>query len=271
MARSTRRQRFREDSEVGTWALAGLVFLVVILAVGGLIYLRFLGADRPELDAVTLCPVEGGARSTTVVLLDATDPWPDVVNERVVEEVTTLVGQVPEYGLLELRSLDPALAGGRVLFSKCNPGDGSNLSEITANPRLAHQQWQVQFIAPVKAALAAARTQPQAQTSPIIATVQRLGINAFRDGRPGTLVLVSDMIEHTPEYSQYRKGRFPYDEYQRSAAFRRQRTDLHGALVTILYIERLRNSPDHLEFWVNWVADNNGVWGEAVRIDGAQP
>ena len=270
MPRNPRRARYRSESELGTWVLGAFVFLLVAIAIAGLVYLWFVARDRPELDATTLCPSDGGPRSTTVVLLDTTDPWPEVVRDSVRKELEEIVGRVPEYGLLQLRLLDPAAAGGRVLFSKCNPGDGSNLSEITANPAMARKQWEEQFIVPIVRALESAQQQPEAPASPILDTIQRLAINQFRGDNPKKLVVVSDMIEHTPEYSQYRGQDFTYDSYKQSPGFKRQRTRLQSAHVTILYIERMQNSRKHLQFWANWVQASGGIWDDAIKIDGAQ-
>lgn len=271
MGRSARRSRYSGESELGIWLLGALLFVLVAAAVGGLSYLRWIANERPQLDALSLCPVDSGPRSTTVVLLDTSDPWPDIVRAAVNKHLEKEVEKVAEYGLLELRLLDLASAGGRVLFSKCNPGDGSNLSEITANPRMAKKQWQDQFMTPLAAAFDTAKVQSKTPTSPILETIQRIAIDHLRDGYPAKLVIVSDMIEYTPEYSQYGARDLTYDEYRRSPGFKRRRTDLHQAHVTILYIERIRsNSRQHIQFWADWVEDSHGVWDDAIRIDGAQ-
>ena len=54
-----------------------------------------------------------------------------------------------------------------------------------------------------------------------------------------SLILVSDMIEHTPDYSQY-QGDLSYEHYKQSIAYKKQHTDLKGADVTIFYVQRLR-------------------------------
>jgi len=180
-----------------------------------------------------------------------------------------IAGDVPDYGLLEFRLLDPPLPGGRIMFSKCNPGDGSNLSEITANPRLAHKTWMEQFHAPLEDALDKTMVQSEADSSPILSAVQRIVVDRFEKGRPGRLIIVSDMIEHTPDYSQY-KGDLSYERYKHTPAYKKQHTDLEGAGVTIFYVQRLRmDSGNHIRFWTDWVADNNGILDEAVKLQGA--
>lgn len=266
---ASRGRRRRSESELGTWLLGGLVVCITVLAVAGFIYLRMSAADRPVLDKQTLCPVDGGARSTTVVLLDTSDQWPEITRAEVRKRLEKVAAQVPDYGLLELRLLDPAAQGGRVIFSKCNPGDGSNLSEITANPRLAHKRWMEQFATPLKTALDQTLTQSEADSSPILSTAQSIAVDRFDGAGPGHLILISDMIEHTPDYSQY-KGDLSYERYKQSAAYKKQHTDLKGADVAIFYVQRLRmDSGSHIRFWTDWIHDNNGKLDEAVKLQGA--
>lgn len=235
MARSSasRTRRRRSETETGTWLLGIVVVCITVLAVGGLIYLKTTTA-KPALDKQTLCPVEGGAQSTTVVLLDTSDRWPEIAREEVHKRLEKLAAGVPYYGLLELRLLDPSVQGGRIMFSKCNPGNGLNESEITANPRLMRRKWKEQFLNPLQRALDQTLTQSETDSSPILSTAQRIAVDHFDGERPGHLVLVSDMIENTSGYSQY-KGDLSYERYKQSVAYKKQHTDLKRADVSILY------------------------------------
>jgi hypothetical protein len=267
-ASRTRRRRHSE-SETGTWLLVILLFCIALLALIGLFYLKAT-TTRPSLDKQTLCPIDGGARSTTVVLLDTSDQWPEITRAEVRKRLEKLAADTPYYGLLELRLLDPDTQGGRIMFSKCNPGNGVNESEITANPVLMQKRWKEQFLAPLEEALNRTLTQADTTWSPILSSVQRIAVDRFNDNQTGHLVLISDMIEHTPDYSQY-KGDLSYEHYKQSAAYKKQHTDLHHADVRIFYVQRLRSidSGKHMEFWTDWVADNKGVLIEAEKLQGA--
>ena len=256
-------------SETGTWALFALVAALIVILAGGFIWLRMAAAERPVLNKATLCPVDG-EKSVTVVLLDTSDEWPAITRAEVRKRLADIAADVPGYGLLELRVLDPSQQGGRIMFSKCNPGDGSNLSEIIDNPRMAHKIWMEQFHKPLQGALDKTLVQSETHSSPILSTVQRIAVDRFDDDRPGHLIIISDMIEHMPpDYSQY-NGDLSYDAYKQTAAFKRQHTDMEGAEVTIFYVQRLRMESDkHIRFWTDWIADNNGKLNEAVKLQGA--
>jgi hypothetical protein len=215
------RRRNRNPGELRKHALGGAL---AALSLGALVfgaYAYFTARPPPALDRVSLCPIPG-ARSVTVVLIDSTDVIPEVGKREIGTLLLDMAEAVPAYGLLDLRLLDPKTMGGRVIFSKCNPGDGSGLSEYTANPGLAKKRWLEEFRQPLEEALAAGFQPAPEKTSPIIETVQRIAVDRF-SGRaaqeiPKALVLISDMLENEPDYSQY-SGDLSYSRYRNSRAY----------------------------------------------------
>jgi hypothetical protein len=87
------------------------------------------------------------------------------------------------------------------------------------------------------------------------------------------LIVISDMLEFTREYSQYpRAGDLSYQRFKQSPAYLKFRTDLHGAEVTIDYVQRVEpkiETKRHIDFWHEWVTDNRGKWDRARRLQGA--
>jgi hypothetical protein len=256
--------------------LAGVAILASVALVTAYFLVRREATDRPQLEAVTLCPVEG-PWGTIVVLLDSTDAFPAVAQTQITQHLIETAEALPDYNLLEIRQVTPEIPGGRILFSKCNPGDGSNLSELTANPELAYRRWLDEFQAPLQDALSGALIAEGADTSPIMATIQQIAVSKFSGGdveqTPRRLIVVSDMIENTPAYSQYR-GDLSYERFRASAGYRDLHTNLHDAGVEILYVQRgqpaVLDASDHLEFWIEWIADNGGRFLAAERLQGVQ-
>jgi hypothetical protein len=268
------RRRSRNPGELSKHLLGGALAVLAlgVLGVGAYVYATI--SRPPVLDAASLCPVDG-PRAETVILLDSTDEIPDIAKREIRTTLVDMAETLPTYDLIEIRLLDPRLAGGRMIFSKCNPGDGSNLSEYTANPRLAKQRWMDGFREPLDQALDAGFAPAPGKTSPIMETIQRIAVDRFT-GRnaeqvPKTLVIISDMLQHGPDYSQY-SGDLSYDRFKGSSAYRKVRTDLHGAEVEIYYIQRQTsrpvNSADHIRFWEEWVRDNNGRFKQATKLQG---
>jgi hypothetical protein len=248
------------------------VLALGVLAAGAYVYATV--ARAPTLDQATLCPVDG-PRSVAVVLLDSTDEIPEIAKQEIRTVLVDMAETLPAYELLEIRLLDSKLPGGRSIFARCNPGDGSGLSEYTANPRMARQRWLEGFRQPLNAALEAGFHPAPGKTSPIMATIQRIAIERFT-GRgveeiPKSLVVISDMLEHGPDYSQY-GGDLSFSRFKTSRAYKKVQTDLHGADVLIYYIQRQTgkpiNSADHIRFWADWIRDNNGRLKQANKLQG---
>ena len=248
--------------------------LLALSALSAGAYVYTTAARPPVLDRSSLCPVDG-PRSVTVVLLDSTDDIPEIAKREVKTVLVDMAETLPTYGLLELRLLDTTVAGGRSIFARCNPGDGSGLSEYTANPLLAKKRWMDGFRDPLDEALQIGFRPLPGKTSPIMETVQRIAVERFT-GRaaeeiPKSLILISDMLEHEPDYSQYTVD-LSYSRYKASRAYKKFRTNLHGAEVTIYYIQRLSakpiNSVDHIRFWAEWIRDNNGRLKQANKLQG---
>jgi hypothetical protein len=268
------RRRSRNPVDLRKHVLGGVLAAVALGILAGGAYVYATIERPPALDHTSLCPLIG-PRSITVVLLDSTDEIPDITKREIRTMLVDRAETLPTYELLEIRLLDPKAAGGRMIFSRCNPGDGSELSEYTANPRLAKQRWMDGFREPLDQALEQGFRPAPGKTSPIMETIQRIAVERFT-GRtveeiPKSLVVISDMLEHGPDYSQY-TGDLSYGRFKGSSAYKRLQTDLHGADVQIYYIQRLTgrtiNSVDHIRFWAEWVRDNNGRFKQANKLQG---
>jgi hypothetical protein len=272
--------RRRKNAGLGWAGLGGILLLLLAITSGGaLAYFYFSTPARPVLDAQSLCPVSG-PQGVTVVLVDTSDDLPAATQREVLGELDDMITSLQPFHRLDIRVLDVAGGRSRSLFSKCNPGDGAGLSEWTDNPRIARLRWIEDFRKPaaeaVKHSIAAAET----TNSPIMAAIQDIAIDQFSSASSQnvgkTLYVISDMIEHTRDYSQYpRAGDLSFQRYKQSPAYLKYRTDLHGASVVIRYVTRqtsgqpLVDGPKHIEFWKAWIEDNRGTFGGAKRLQGA--
>jgi hypothetical protein len=270
------RLRRRKPSRAGGLNVVlgvGLIAISVLLA-GGLAAAYFLLPRPLQLDQASLCPIDG-PRSITVILVDATDDLPAAAKAEVATLLVDIAEGLPEHGLLELRVLDPARLSSRVMFERCNPGDGSTLSEFTGNPRMARQRWLESFRGPVTEAMNNSLSSAESATSPIMAAIQNVSVERFTGRRAEAvhrrLFIVSDMLENGPNYSQY-NGDVSFARYKNSTAYRAFSTDLHGADVFIFYVQRAMRRPldsrEHMQFWMQWVSDNKGHLREVTRLQG---
>ena len=270
--------RLRSRSRSSGAALAGVALICLAIAgLSSLAFFYFSVPRSPKLDPVSLCPVSG-PEGITVVLVDTSDDLPEIAQRQVLGILDDQITGLPAYYRLDIRVLDVAGGRSRSLFSKCNPGDGEGLSDWTSNPRLARLRWIESFKAPATEAVKHSVTAAQAATSPIMAALQDIAVDEFSSNAaqqiPKNLIIISDMLENTRDYNQYQNlADLSYQRFRQSPAYLKYRTDLHGARVTIEYVQRLQpkgiDTVRHIEFWKQWISDNRGTFEIARRLQGA--
>jgi hypothetical protein len=272
--------RQRSGPSLGWSGLGGILLLALAIAASGAFaYFYFSTPARPTLDAQTLCPITG-PQGITVVLVDTSDDLPETTRREVLGMLEDMIASLPPFFKLDIRVLDIAGVRSRSLFSKCNPGDGAGLSEWTDNPRIARMRWIENYRKPAADAVKNSIASAKANSSPIMAAIQDIAIDQFSSGASQnakkSLVVISDMIEYTKDYSQYpRAGDLSFLRYKQSPAYLKFRTDLHDATVNILYVNRqpkgqpIVDGGAHMQFWKEWIVDNKGKFGSAKWLQGA--
>jgi hypothetical protein len=240
----------------------GLIIVSLLLGTGfGIFYWRTSRAET-RVNPTTMCP-ESGPEGLTVLLIDATDAITPVQRASLHNEFERLVGRVPVHSAIEVYTVDQV--SDRVLLPTgeriCNPGrDGSFW---TQNPRLIENRWRERFWEPLqKWELQAVDRQPT-ERSPILEAVQSVAVTEFQRealvGKPRTLVIVSDLLQHTPGLSHYRAVP-SFEEFSRSDYYATVRTSWSGVVVEVIYITRpgTPQGSQHLEFWREYFAGNGG-------------
>ena len=242
--------------------------VLIMLAVAALIALAifYLTATRPPvLSSEDLCPVTG-PHGISVVLVDTSDDLLPTTQKEVRTLLNDLINDLPPYYKFDLRVLDIPNARSHSLFSKCNPGNGTGVSDWTNNPTLMKKRWLESFNNPAEEAMRGSLTSARSKSSPIMGAIQDIALDKFSaepvQTIPKTLTVISDMLEFTPYYGQYpSQGDLSYERFRRSPAYQKFRTNLHGAQVTIDYVERAQVKIDrikHPQFWKTWIEDNQG-------------
>lgn len=273
-----RPQARRRSRSKGPWAAIGGIALICATMAGfaGLAVWYLSAPRKPTLDRVSLCPTTG-PEGVHIVLVDTTDDLSETTKREVLQLLDDQIMSLPAYYKLDIRVLDIPANRSRSLFSKCNPGDGTGLSEWTDNPRIARLRWIESFRMPAKEAMSGSFKPERADNTPLMGAIQDIAIDQFSSAavrsKPKALMIISDMLEHTSDYSQYPKaGSLSYDRYKGSLAYRKYSTDLHRTAVAVGYVQRPRIKLDtahHVEFWREWIVDNRGTFAGAKRLQGA--
>jgi hypothetical protein len=148
MPRRRSSRRSRGSTETAKYVLAAVLMLLALSASGAFLFGWMKVKPPPKLDQTSYCPIDG-PYSIIVILIDSSDPLPDPAVKEVKTKLFDTADALEPYGLLEIRVLNAA-GTGHVIFSRCNPGDGSNLNEFTGNPALALKRWHESFRAPLE-------------------------------------------------------------------------------------------------------------------------
>lgn len=264
MATSGRRAKRRRTRE---FVLGTLILGVVIAGIGGVAYFM---ATRPKgLDPTSMCPA-AGPYGHYVLLVDKTDPLNFTQKQAFAVILDELVEKrVPEGYLLSVFALgEDFKATAAPLVELCNPGDGTGKSELTANLRKLKAQYRSQFAEPILRLSESLVSSQPAKWSPIFEMLQLVGINGFRKHDikgERRLVIVSDMLQNTPQFTMYR-GSVDYAGFAASDYGKKAQLELRNVDVELHY---LMNSPQlqtkrNLKFWEDYF-DKSGARIVAVR------
>lgn len=231
----------------------GIAALCVFLgALGGSAYYVF--TRDPGLDHKTLCP-KAGPTAHTVLLVDKTDPLNLNQRQAFLRLLQDLVDRRIAPGhLISVFVLGEDLReGAQPLVELCNPGSAEGKTALTANLRKLEAQFRDRFREPLLRQADALISSAPARQSPILEMLQLVSINGFRAHAtvgPRRLIIVSDMLHKTAEYSMY-QGIAEFDRFAATSYGRKTAAELPGVEVEIHYILHYPKlqTRRQLEFW----------------------
>lgn len=269
-APGTREERRRRQTRLG---LILIVAALVLLLAGGGAYFTLKGSQT-RIDPETFCPVAGPS-AVTIILIDQSDPLNPVQQEalrkrlKVLKDGLALHERLAVYAVSDTRKELPP-----PFIDLCNPGRGDEISPLIGNPERTRQRWEAEFSARLDEVLALMLAPGSEPASPIMESIQSVAVAGFRETGtlPRRLVIVSDMIHNTPEFSQIRDPQAAFAGFKGSRYFRKVRADLKGVEVVVHYVRRDNmahvQGRRHIEFWQEWFAAQGATLAQVVAIEG---
>ncbi|MGH7842466.1 MAG: hypothetical protein ACREQT_13230 [Candidatus Binataceae bacterium] len=267
---SNRSRRKQRADRIGILLLTAVAIVVV-----SLVYLiHRLNSSKVTMDSTTFCP-QDGLRSITAVLLDTTDALDAVQRASVIQRLDSIKESMPRWGELELFSV--AATGDQLLDVKlkvCNPGRAEDIDPLYGNRRLFSRKWQEPFSQKTDKEINELLKPHTADVSPILESIQQAALQGFGSGSenvPKSLTIVSDMLQNTPELSQYH-GIEPFERFKETPYYLKVRADLSGVDVTILLLNRPQNGIGRraqlMKFWEGYFNDAKVKTYHAFAIEG---
>lgn len=268
MKKYGRRAR-REESRL---YLTGAVILAVGISVAAWVVHHQVTRPKP-LDSLTLCPASGPV-GHIVLLVDKTDPLNFTQRQAFGVSMQDLVhNRVPEGYLLSVFVLGESFeATAQPTVELCNPGSDVGKSELTANLKRLRKQYLDRFVRPLEEAAESLIADQAASASPIFEMLQLVGINGFRKHSvqgPRRLIIVSDMLQNTSEFSMYRA--LPdFSLFVDSPYGQRVQADLANVDVEIHYLmtQPRWQTRGHLLFWEKYLDRSGARLTEVRRVEG---
>lgn len=254
--------------------VAAVIFMAIgITIVSSMIWLR-MSATSTKLDADTLCP-EDGANAFTVLLIDGTDSFSPIQRADIERNLQAFANSI-DVGerltvfapteMTEAVFLQP-------VFEKCNPGTDAEVSGFTQNPKQIQLRYEKGFRDQLIETLRSGLSTTEKSTSPIMAMIQAAAITGYPVGAgfPKRLVIVSDMLENTADYSQYTQS-LDFETVKKRPFFAHLSVNLDGAEVEILYVTRagaeVLQTRRHILYWEEYFRFLNGDLVQVTKVGG---
>ena len=257
---SSRRRRKKNQDIKGKLILA--VGLVVIAALGYTVFEIKKGIVKRDGD--NLCRVDNVISRETAIIIDATDNYSESQALFIKKEIQKILleSTIDERFTLYVLGEDHAKSSG--YLSICNPGDGSDKSELTSNKRRLLHKWKDSFYQKLVNEVDELIGQHVAKHSPILEMLKLVSIKSMYNSPAlkKRIILISDMLHHTPEYSHYNEI-IDYKKYSTSAYAISMKPKLSEVEVNILYLFRAKDvklqNRGHISFWEALVSDSDGI------------
>jgi len=263
------RRKRQQDADRKGMILLGCGVLLLVVGLAAFFYYVEPAVKR---DPETACRVDEEISRETIVVIDATDNFNVTQALRIKKEIGLMLSSAVIDERFSLYVLDETINKKSQKFSVCNPGDGSNKSEITSNKRRLKKHWEDLFYNRFTNAVDELTGSHTAAQSPIIEMIKFVSVNTFLDSRATKkrLVIVSDMLHHTQQYSHYR-GSPNYAKFSKTSYAMTMQPLLEGVDVQIFYLINekhiLLQNRGHIEFWNQHVLTNNGFVSSVKTVN----
>lgn len=260
-----RKRKISQNDNSKAYILFTITILIVVSF--GLLFISE-NSNRVQIDDLN-CPLDG-SQKITAVLIDATDMLSQVQIRYLENRITQLLKKSLQYQRYEIYFVDPELKTIEPVLAICNPGDGKDKSELTANVRRIKKKWDDEFYTTIKDIFASLKNVPESDSSPIIESLKSLSVNAFvgKEASTKELIIISDLLQFSPIVSHYTQGYS--SDISRNRTLLAEMPYLDGVEVTFLYISRPNaiefQTNKHVVFWEKLITQSGGYIADVEFI-----
>lgn len=267
MARRSRNKRSKSvDVVIGILlAIVGLVILGLLVG-----FLWWVKKTKVVLDETTNCPL-AGPRAVHALIFDRTDPISPQQGQRIRQWM-----KAQREGASFATRFDFYTVEGDTrnvlapVLTICSPNRPEEANELIENPELIKQRYEQKFVAILEGEIGKLLSVSTRPTSPIIESMKAASVSSFGPFEqrkiPLRLTMISDMIQHTPQFYSHFLTEPNFEQLARSTAWRSLQPNLFGAAVNILYLQNPKAQRSgrpiqnrvHQVFWEHLILFSNG-------------
>lgn len=193
--------------EKGPWFWRSAIALMLTSVFG--LFAAAAIHQPPATHEETGCRLDREDPAHTIVLVDQSDPF----NATDLEWVRTLLDDearnLPRHGRLTLLVPNSASPYDPVqVFTGCSPGSAAESNPIFQNPKMIAAAWERKFHAPLVRQADESLRDTVAPSSPLMEAMFTLADRPDFQGEVPVrrLILVSDLMQHSPGFSMYKSG-----------------------------------------------------------------
>ncbi|MDP5129318.1 MAG: hypothetical protein NWQ54_00445 [Paraglaciecola sp.] len=267
---SRRRAQKKKKNDVLGSVMIAVAFAV--FAVGG----YFLYENNKNLvarDKSTNCRVDGVVTSETVLLVDTTDSVNPTQYQAIKNKLNDLLDNSNIDERISVYTITEDPLKNVPLLVACNPGDGADKSEWTANKRRLKENWEQKFKEKLESTVSDILDADLATQSPIMEAIKAVGVYSFAASKADKkqLIVVSDLLHHTAALSHYKTPKLDFSKVEGSAYLTSNLANLNHAEVEILYLTRAKDHPrqgrSHILFWEKYFEKSKSVISRISNVN----
>ena len=237
----------------------GYIIIGICVAIFGASMISAIALKADPYDPETFCQDE--VTDHTIIVLDKTDSLSSNQQRFILEYINAEKNKLRTFEKLSIFTLtENTYMNPEPIFSKCNPGTGKNANQLYQNPQKIQMRFDRFFSKPLKENMSRMLSDNTGSKSPIFEMIRELSLrDDFGDGvKQRTLIIISDMMHHTPQFSHYRNF-IDYKSFSKKSYADEVATSLNSMNIKIVYLLRgkLRSiqGKRHLSFWEDYFED----------------
>lgn len=231
----------------------GYIIIGICMVIFGASIVSALVLKGEPYDSETFCRDDLNAH--TIVVLDKTDSLSNNQQNFVLNYINNEkagLGTFEKFSIFAFT--ENTYTNPDPVFSKCNPGRGKDANQLYQNPRKIQLRFDEFFSRPLEENMSNILSDNTGSKSPIFEMIRELSLRDDFEAAVNqrTLIIISDMMHHTSEYSHY-KNTIDYKYFSEKPYAYEVSASLNSVNIRIVYLLRdnLGNiqGKRHLSFW----------------------